>query len=186
VIPFIGYLGIRCGSRFVTVVMCIVLAFVPSAMATYFSRNGLKLERLLASTAAYDTSSDSINTRHNLIRDAWREYTDHPWLGSSIVERNALIYPHNAMVEAFMATGTFGGAAFALLILTAAYRSMRLIGRDPAMAWVPVCFFQQLIGAMFSGGLYGNVLLWSMMAIVLGADIPQPRSILPARQLPSS
>jgi hypothetical protein len=54
------------------------------------------------------------------------------------------------------------------------------------MAWVPVCFFQQLIGAMFSGGLYGNVLLWSMMAIVLGADIPQPRSILPARQLPSS
>jgi O-antigen ligase len=185
VIPFIGYLGIRCGSRFVTVVMCIVLAFVLSVTATYFSRNGLKLDRLLASTAAYDTSSDSVNTRHNMIRDAWREYMDHPWLGSSIVERNALIYPHNAMVEAFMATGTFGGAAFALLILAATYRSMRFIGRDPAMAWVPVCFFQQLIGAMFSGGLYGNVPLWGMMAIVLGADLPRTRPLLPARQLPS-
>jgi O-antigen ligase len=186
VILLIGYLGIRCGSRFVTVAMCIVLAFVLSVTATYFSRNGLKLGRLLASAAAYDTSSDSVNTRHNMIRDAWREYMEHPWLGSSIVERNALIYPHNAMVEAFMATGTFGGAAFTILVLAAAYRSMRFIGRDPAMAWVPVCFFQQLIGAMFSGGLYGNVLLWGMMAIVLGADLPPTRPLLPARQYPSS
>jgi hypothetical protein len=28
VVPFIGYLGLRCGSRFITVAMCIVLAFV--------------------------------------------------------------------------------------------------------------------------------------------------------------
>ena len=178
VIPLIAYLGIRCGSRFVTVAMCIVLVFVLSVTATYFSRNGLKLDRLLASAAAYDTTSDSINTRHNMIRDAWREYMDHPWLGSSIVERNALIYPHNAMVEAFMATGTFGGSAFVLLILTAIYRATRFIRRQPAMAWIPVCFFQQLIGAMFSGGLYGNVPLWGMMAIVLGADLPRTQAVL--------
>jgi O-antigen ligase len=121
-----------------------------------------------------------------MIRDAWREYMDHPWLGSSIVERNALIYPHNAMVEAFMATGTFGGSAFALLILAAIYRAMKFIRRDPATAWIPVCFFQQLIGAMFSGGLYGNVPLWAMMAIVLGADLPRTPPPLPARPVPSS
>jgi O-antigen ligase len=186
VIPLIGYLGMRWGSRLVTVAMAIGLAFLLSVTATYFSRNGLKLDRLLASAAAYDTSSDSVNTRHNMIRDAWREYMDHPWLGSSIVERNALIYPHNAMVEAFMATGTFGGAAFALLILTAMYRATRFIRRDPAMAWIPVCFFQQLIGAMFSGGLYGNVPLWGMMAIVLGADLPGMEPLLPAEPLPSA
>jgi hypothetical protein len=54
------------------------------------------------------------------------------------------------------------------------------------MAWIPICFFQQLIGAMFSGGLYGNVPLWGMMAIVLGADLPRTRPLLPARQLPST
>ena len=187
VVPFIGYLGLRCGSRLVTVAMCIVLTFFLSVTATYFSRNGLKLDRLLASAAAYDTTSNSVNTRHNMIRDAWREYMDHPWFGSSIVERNALIYPHNAMVEAFMATGTFGGSAFALLILAAIYRAMRFIRRDPAMAWIPVCFFQQLIGAMFSGGLYGNVPLWGMMAIMLGADLPRKQPLrLPAKPLPSS
>jgi O-antigen ligase len=110
-----------------------------------------------------------------MIRDAWREYLDHPWFGSSIVERNALIYPHNAIVEAFMATGTFGGSAFALLVLAAIYRAVRLIRRDPGTAWIPICFFQQLIGAMFSGGLYGNVPLWGMMAIMLGADLPAIR-----------
>ncbi len=175
-VPIVWCLGLRYGSRFFTVAICIVLGFVLSATVTYFSRNGPKLDRLLASAAAYKTASDSINTRHNMIRDAWREYMDHPWLGSSIVERNALIYPHNAMVEAFMATGTFGGSAFALLILAAVYRAMRFIGRDPAMAWIPFCFFQQLIGAMFSGGLYGNVPLWGMMAIMLGADLPRTRT----------
>ena len=186
VVPFIGYLGLRCGSRFATVAICLVLAFFLSVTATYFSRNGLKLDRLLASAAAYDTTSDSVNTRHNLIRDAWREYMDHPWLGSSIVERNALIYPHNAMIEAFMATGTFGGAAFALLVVAAVYRAMRFIRRNPRVAWIPLCFFQQLIGSMFSGGLYGNVPLWAMMAIILGADLPRTKPLLPAGRLPSS
>ena len=74
-----------------------------------------------------------------------------------------------------MATGTFGGTAFALLVLAAIYRAILLIRRDPAMAWIPICFFQQLIGAMFSGGLYGNVSLWGMMAIMLGADLPAIR-----------
>jgi O-antigen ligase len=186
VVPLVGYLGLRCGSRFLTVAIGVVLALFLSVTTTYFARNGLKLDRLLASAAAYDTTSDSVNTRHNLIRDAWREYMDHPWLGNSIVERNALIYPHNAVVEAFMATGTFGGSVFVLLIVAAVYRALRFIRRDAAMAWIPVCFFQQLIGAMFSGGLYGNVPLWAMMAIMLGADLPRiPPRTFPSRALRS-
>jgi O-antigen ligase len=175
-IPLVGCLGLLRGSRFLTVAICIVLGFVLAATVTYFSRNGPNLGRLLLSAAAYDTTSNSVNGRHNMIRDAWREYMDHPWLGSSLVERNALIYPHNAFVEAFMATGTFGGSAFVLLILVAIYRAARVIWRDAATAWVPFCFFQQLIGAMFSGGLYGNVALWSMMAIMLGVDLPPRRT----------
>jgi O-antigen ligase len=174
-IPLVGYLGLRRGSRLLTVAIYIVLAFVLSATVTYFARNGPNLGRLLVSAAAYDTTSDSVNGRHHMIRDAWREYMAHPWLGSSIVERNALIYPHNAFVEAFMATGTFGGSAFVLLIMIAIYRAARLIWQDATTAWLPFCFFQQLIGAMFSGGLYGNVALWAMIAIMLGVDVPPMR-----------
>jgi O-antigen ligase len=174
-VPIVGYLGLRCGSRLFTIGICIVLGFFLSITITYFSQTGLRLDRLLGSTTAYNIANDSVNSRHNMIRDSWREYLDHPWLGSSVVERNALIYPHNAIVEAFMATGTFGGTAFALLVLAAIYRAIRLIRRYPAMAWIPLCFFQQLIGAMFSGGLYSNVPLWGMMAIMLGTDHPAMR-----------
>ena len=175
-IPLVGCLGLLRGSRLLTVAICIVLGFVLAATVTYFSRNGPNLGRLLVSAAAYDTTSNSVNSRHNMIRDAWREYMDHPWLGSSLVERNALIYPHNAFVEAFMATGTFGGSAFVLLILVAIDRAARVIWRDAATAWIPFCFLQQLIGAMFSGGLYSNVALWSMTAIMLGVDLPPTRT----------
>jgi O-antigen ligase len=171
-IPIVGYLGWRRGSKLFTIGILVALGFVISATVASFSQQGPKLDRLLTSAAAYSVANDSVNSRQNLIRDAWKEYLDHPWFGSSMVERNALFYPHNAIVEAFMATGTFGGTAFALLILVAIYRASRLIRRDPAMAWIPLCFFQQLIGAMFSGGLYNNVPLWGMMAVMLGADLP--------------
>ncbi len=171
-VPVVGYLGWRRGSKLFTLGIFVALGLVLSTTVTYFSQRGPKLDRLLTSAAAYSRANDSVNSRQNLIRDAWKEYLDHPWFGSSLVERNTLFYPHNAIVEAFMATGTFGGAAFALLILVAIYRAGRFIRRDPAMAWIPICFFQQLIGAMFSGGLYGNVPLWGMMAVMLGADLP--------------
>lgn len=74
-----------------------------------------------------------------------------------------------------MATGTFGGAMFVLMLLMAIYRAIILTRVDVAMSWISLCFFQQLIGAMFSGGLYGNVTLWGMMAIMLGADLPRSR-----------
>jgi O-antigen ligase len=87
-----------------------------------------------------------------------------------------LSYPHNSIVEAFMAIGTFGGAVFTMLMLFAIIRAIRLIKRDVVMAWVPICFFQYLIGAMFSGGLFSNPLLWGMMAIMLGVDMPATRT----------
>jgi hypothetical protein len=68
------------------------------------------------------------------------------------------------------------------MLLMAIYRAITLTRVDVAMSWISLCFFQQLIGAMFSGGLYANAALWGMMAIVLGVDLPRMRrKRLPAR-----
>jgi hypothetical protein len=124
----------------------------------------------------------SVYERQDLARDAWHEYLENP-----IVERRSLAYPHNCVVEAFMATGTFGGAIFVLMLLMAIYRAINLTRLDVAMSWISRCFFQQLIAAMFSGGLYGNAALSGMMAIVLGADPLRMRpERLPAKPLCSS
>jgi len=172
-IPVVMYLGLRRGSRSLTLGICIVLGFVLTATAAYLSRNGADIGRSLGSISAYSAANNSVWARQNLYRDAWHDYLQHPWLGSSIVEKNSLFYPHNAIIEAFMATGTFGGTAFVLLILIAISRAIRLALRDPAMAWVPICFFQHLIGVMFSGGIWGNTVMWGMTAIVLGVEMPE-------------
>ncbi len=184
VVPVAIYLGLRRGSTLLTVAACLALVPAFSATAAYLSGNGMELDRVMLSFTAYGAANNSVYEREGMYRDALRQYQENPLTGSSIVERNSLSYPHNAILEAYMATGTFGGTALLLLVLIAAYRGLRLINSNPETAWIPLCFFQQLIAAMFSGGLYGNMYLWSMMAIVLGADIrpqetlgeePEPR-----------
>ena len=134
------YLGLRRGSRLLTVGICILSVFVLSATVAYLSKQGMDLERSFVSAAAYSSANDSVYGRQNLVRDAWHEYLDHPWLGSSIVEKKSLFYPHNAIVEAFMATGTFGGAAFSLLALIAIYRAFRLTRAEPCDGLDPTLF----------------------------------------------
>lgn len=173
VIPVALYLGLRLGSRLLAIVTVVALGFVLSVTAAYLSRKGEQVVRLVASASAYSSAHPSIYGRQTMLRDAWHEYLTHPWLGSSIVERNTLSYPHNAIVEAFMATGTFGGAALTLLVIIAVYRARIIIRRDPEMAWLPLCFLQYLTGAMFSGGLWDNVILWGLMAVMLGVEKPR-------------
>jgi hypothetical protein len=174
-VPVVFYLGWRRGSRVLTVSACLALGFVFSATVGYLSSNGMRLDRVMLSFTAYNAEGNSVYYRQSMLRDAWREYLEHPLTGSSIVERNTLSYPHNVILEGFMATGTFGGTAFVLLVLLASYRAFRFMSSDPVTAWIPLCFLQQLIGSMFSGGLYGNMLLWGMMAIMLGARVPNSR-----------
>lgn len=172
-VPVVLYLGLWRGSKGLTIAICLVLGFVLSASTAYLTQNGVDLTRSIASASAYSAADNSVWTRQNLYRDAWHEYLEHPWVGNSLVETNSDTYPHNIIIEAFMATGTFGGAALVLLILIAVYRSIRLITRDYAMAWIPLCFLQQLIGGMFSGGIWGNTVMWGMMGVVLGVDLPE-------------
>ncbi len=174
-LPIVVYLGLRRGSKLLAIGICVVLFFMTSAAAAYLTRKGTDVWRLLGSAEAYSVSNSSVYERQNLARDAWHEYLQNAILGSSMVERRSLAYPHNCVVEAFMATGTFGGAIFVSMLLMAIYRAIILTRVDVAMSWISLCFFQQLIGAMFSGGLYGNAALWGMMAIVLGADLPRMR-----------
>jgi len=176
--PVVIYLGLRRGSRLLTLSACLALGSVFSGTVAYLSESGMRLDRVLLSSNAYSARNESVYNREGMFTDAWREYLEHPVAGSSIVERNTLSYPHNVILEGFMATGTFGGSAFVLLVALASYRAFRFMNSDPMTAWIPLCFFQQLIGSMFSGGLYGNMLLWGMMAIMLGADIiPQGATV---------
>lgn len=174
-LPVVVFLALRRGSRLMTIGLCASLFFVFSASYVYLSQRGVSFDRMFDIAQGYTASNDSVYARENMVHDAWQEYLHSPWVGNSLIEPNSMSYPHNCIVEAFMSTGTFGGVAFALLIGLAGWRALKLIRRNPAMAWLPLFFFQFLIGAMLSGGLYANPLLWATMAIVFGVDMPARR-----------
>jgi len=172
-VPVALYLGLRRGSKGLTIAICLVIGFVLSASAAFLTENGVDLTRSVASASAYSAADNSVWTRQNLFRDAWREYLEHPWVGSSLVETNSQTYPHNIIIEGFMTMGTFGGATLVVLILISLWRAMWILIKAPEMAWIPLCFLQHLIGCMFSGGIWGNTVMWGMMGIVLGVDLPE-------------
>jgi O-antigen ligase len=175
-LPMVAWLGWRKGSKILTFTIVGVIALVVISSAVILAKSGPKLQKAIYTAAAYSAADASIYNRQNMAQSAWQEYEENPIFGSSLVERQYLSYPHNAIIEAFMATGTFGGFAFTLMMAFAAWRAFALMRRDVAMAWLPICFLQQFISAMFSGGIYGEFTLFALTGIMLGVDYAQRSS----------
>jgi O-antigen ligase len=177
VILIIFYAFFR-GSKMLTISICLGAVLMFGFAVESLREKGVNLDPLLMMSEGYTANNQSTFTRELLYRDAWQQYLNNPIVGNSFVEENSLLYPHNIIIESYMATGTFGGAAFTLLILISLWRSILLLIRAPEMAWVPICYLQYLLGAMFSGGIYANVLLWGMLGIILGVDIPKASNVV--------
>lgn len=111
-------------------------------------------------------SGEREEARSILWRDAWEQFLDNPLLGSSLDEKHSMTYPHNAIIESFMATGLFGGIAFASLVVLAFMKARMIIVNDLNKAWIPLLCVQSLAGAMFSGALYTNLFMWYSMGAV--------------------
>jgi O-antigen ligase len=175
-IPGVLLLGYKRGSKRAVLMSIFVVAGMAIYLYSFLSTKGFDVTRLFDMTS-YTSSDKSVYVRQNMAHDAWQEYLDNPVLGSSIVERQWLTYPHNAFIEAYMATGTFGGTAFAFMMLTALWRAILLVKRYPRMSWISLCFFQQFIGAMFSGGIYGDSILFCLTGIILGVDLAEKSGV---------
>lgn len=117
--------------------------------------------------------------RVQLVSRAWEQFLSSPILGSGLEEQVSRYYPHNVIVESFMATGIAGGITFVLLILTSSYMAWRLLIRDSRHAWIALLYAQYLIGAQFSGALYTNGAMWALMGAVVARSraFPQTKTV---------
>lgn len=88
----------------------------------------------------------------------------HPVFGSAYVEASSGKYPHNLIIESFMALGLVGLLLFAFICarggLTAA---RRLRSRDTL---IPLLMVQYFVAGMFSGTFWGTGALFAILALL--------------------
>ncbi|MFC1531368.1 O-antigen ligase family protein [Gemmatimonadota bacterium] len=115
--------------------------------------------------------------RLQLISDAWKQFLGQPLLGSSLDELGSAWYPHNLIVESFMATGILGGGAFVVLVVGGLIAALRISIVIPQQAWVALLYVQYFLGAQFSGALYTSYTMWALLALVVTLHSAQNYSI---------
>ncbi len=103
--------------------------------------------------------------RIRMAMNASVQFLHHPWLGSSLEERSRLIYPHNHILEAFMATGIFGGLAFLVLSLAAIKRSLAILAVRQAHGWIACLFLVFFLRGLLSLSVIEPTLWYSMMGV---------------------
>lgn len=118
----------------------------------------LVVERI--STAAFDDS-----TRTMLLRQGWHAFANSPLIGAGIDPLSS--YPHNLIVEAFMANGFVSGILFTFLFVASLRVSYKMAAASPTRSWLPALYVQYATAVMFSGNIYGSNIFWGLMAAVV-------------------
>lgn len=141
---------------------CIVILSFP--LITYLDEAlGISaFDRLFSSDVATDSS------RQLLYEGAFREFSMSPFTGGGLEVRGLQTYPHNLVMEAFMATGIFGGLFFLLLIVCLSLSTFRLYKKNPEGGWIPLLFVQYLIASQFSGAIYSSTYFWLAVGLLIG------------------
>ena len=120
--------------------------------------------------ALHDIRGDASSETHlEALRSAWHEFTSNPVFGSALEEPLTSEYPHNVVVESFMATGFAGGLAFCTILVWATVAGFRLL-QNAKTQWIALFFFQYAVAALVSGALYLSGTLWCFATAVIALE----------------
>jgi O-antigen ligase len=103
--------------------------------------------------------------RVELLTGGINQFLSNPIFGSFLEEHIYQTYPHNLILESFMATGIIGGSIFTLFYLTAWYYNLQTILKTK-LSFLPFISLSFLVMSLFSGGLSFFVEFWNCAAII--------------------
>lgn len=122
----------------------------------------------------------SAEGRLRLYEAASNQFLASPLTGDGIEVREFSFYPHNVILEAFMATGVFGGFAFCTLLFLAFRRAWHIFRNDPGASWLGLLAIQYIVGAQLSGAIYQAGAMWVLIACLI--SMPQTKKPLFSRR----
>lgn len=120
---------------------------------------------------AYAGSDASSIGRLAQLSSAWDMFLDAPLFGAALEDPAFGIYPHNIFVEAFMATGVFGGTMLIVLLGMSGWLAFRISRSNTTLSIYGALFVQYLIAAQFSGAIWSSSTLWVLVGCVAGLAV---------------
>lgn len=163
------------------------LAIVPLSLYLQETQNINAFSRLFGQSLEQHAQQSS---RLDLFGSAFEVFLTNPWLGGALEDPLTRSYPHNVIVESYMALGLFFGSLFVIVLIGLCYRTAVLFRRFPQYGWPSLLFIQYLVGAQFSGALYGSTFMWCAIGLILSfgscsvalvGETPRARSAYPPR-----
>lgn len=112
--------------------------------------------------AGYDQSSID---RIRILKGALNQFFRNPFLGSSIEEKGLREYPHNVLIESFMATGLIGGILFGFIYFSSSYYCLKLL-KYQNFTWICLLFIQIFVCSNFSGGIGFSSNYWYIVVLI--------------------
>lgn len=117
--------------------------------------------------SAFGGEDMAVRGREQALSGALEQFVRNPLIGDALEETTTGFYPHNVIVESFMATGIIGGLPFLALLYFAVRGAFRLIKQRSEYAWLALLFTQHLVAAQFSGSIYGATTMWALLGATL-------------------
>ncbi len=122
-------------------------------------KGGSNLDRLTsAGGQSTDARTDLIGKSFELFSKNW-----HNTIFGYGVEIPKEGYPHNLIVESFLATGVIGGCIFSLICLVAMIRALDLVMSHDPWSWVAVLYVQSFLMGLSSGSLFASAPFWYLL-----------------------
>ena len=106
------------------------------------------------------------NDRAEMFQRGFEMYLGAAVLGSGIEPLGW--FPHNLILEAFLANGIFFGLLTSLLIITTMIYAFRLIMSRSDLSLLPILYILSTMSMMVSGNFYASNLFWVLQASVAG------------------
>jgi hypothetical protein len=127
------------------------------------------IDRINASILSGDTSGRDVH-----YFAAIDQFLQNPILGGAhYLQKNIVLgkYPHNLVLESFMALGILGGMIFSSILIKSFKSGFYQIKQEQIeskkYSWTFVIYLQFLIFAFFSGSLYSSYYFWGSLILCL-------------------
>jgi O-antigen ligase len=139
------------------------------SIAYYIDSNNITLSMLdRIQKTADDQTTGQEEHRDILFRTAINQFVENPLFGDQIFEKFDYSYPHNIIMEAFMATGIVGGIPLLIMIFIVLNRGLKLFINIPSLLSVVyfITFFQ-LGMSLTSGNIFSAPEMWIPFSFTL-------------------